>query len=346
MLSESTDSNVRSKDGPAEEKRRYDEREDPTATIITHGEATQALDKELASRIYKLQALVKALGVDSVTSSSSLGDGKPRSASVPVSGLLSPRQLGLGLSRARLSDRMCRACKRQQQQSQTRPQEQKTEQKHQIRDGKRAKSDEEPYRATIDNKMSAYEHELEWLMLSKVTAQTYGQVLGTILELTIPLNDHLWYWDDVFGSYAQSVLYLIQMSPVWGWRWICGIYTDLKVRKGRLRESRNDGDRGDWIELIHLVRQAVNEKLKIVGFNLRDSVVRVLPMASASILSPIARVKTEARAKQMALRRFRVLNANALGVLVGEALKQDWYVFTINLLSKAMLEIIDQCISF
>ena len=337
-LTERTDSNTRNRDSLAGEKRGYDGPEDSNSTVIIDDEATQTLDEELASRIRKLQTLVKALGVDSATSSSSsLGDGTPRSAIAPVGGLMSPRQLGLGLSRARLSDRMCKACKRQQQQSQTRLRDQKAEQKHHIRDEKHIRSNEQSYRVTINERMGAYEHELEWLMLSKVTAQTYGQVLGTILELTIPLGDDLWYWDDVIGSYAYSTLYLVQMLPVWSWQWVCGIYADVKARKGRLRESRNVDGPENWIDLVHLFRQVLREKMNTVGLNLRNSVTSGFPIASASILSPIARVKTEARAKQVALRRFRILNANALGVLVGEALNQDWYVLISNSFSSAML---------
>ena len=286
---------------------------------------------------------MKVLGVDSATSSILPGDGTSRSKTATVSGLLSPRQLGLGLSRARLSDRMCRACKRQQQQSQTQFQGQKPEQKRQSQEGKHVRSDEQSYKTTVNERMSVYEHELEWLMLSKVTAQTYGQVLSTILELTIPLSEDMWYWDDVFGSYTYSIFYLIQMSPVWGWQWVRGIYADVKARKGHLRETRNGGGRGNLIEVLHLVRQVLGEKMDTVGLTLRKSVSSIFPIASASIQSPMARIRTEAKAKEAALRRFRILNANALGVLVGEALNQDWYVFISILLDEPESEVIEKC---
>lgn len=53
---------------------------------------------------------------------------------------------------------------------------------------------------------ASYEHELEWLLLSKATAQAYGAVLNTILEQTIPLEDDIWYWDDVLSTYRFAGL--------------------------------------------------------------------------------------------------------------------------------------------
>ena len=164
--------------------------------------AAQNIDDELTLRIRKMQALVKELSIDSTTSSS-LVTGSPRVATSAANGLLTPRQLSLGLDRLWFQGNMCRACRRQQQQQQQKKQPQESEKstvQHQRR-GDHAQDRQHMPHVTLSEKWGAYEHELEWLMLSKVAAQTYGQALGTILELTISLGDDLWYWDDVLGWY-------------------------------------------------------------------------------------------------------------------------------------------------
>ncbi|KAK7512541.1 ATP synthase regulation protein NCA2-domain-containing protein [Phyllosticta citriasiana] len=143
----------------------------------------------------------------------------------------------------------------------------------------------------------SYEHELEWLLLTKAAVHTYGLVLNTILEQTLPLADDIWYWDDVLGSYRHAGLYSVQTSPVRLWSWTKDIYGDV-VRRG--------GWRNGWAEFYGMVREVVRER------NVED--------LQRSVLSPLARVRNEARAKQSALKKLRLVNANALGVLLGEGL--------------------------
>ncbi|KAK8171268.1 ATP synthase regulation protein NCA2-domain-containing protein [Phyllosticta citrichinensis] len=143
----------------------------------------------------------------------------------------------------------------------------------------------------------SYEHELEWLLLSKAAVHTYGLVLNTILEQTLPLADDIWYWDDVLGSYRHAGLYSVQTSPVRLWSWTKDIYGDVVSRGGL-----GDG----WAEFYGMVKEVVRER------NVEDLQRRVL--------SPLARVRNEARAKQSALKKLQLANANALGVLLGEGL--------------------------
>ena len=56
---------------------------------------------------------------------------------------------------------------------------------------------------------SQYESDLEWLLVSKATVQTYGVILETLLDQIIPLSDHLWYWDSILSSSTSSSLYMI-----------------------------------------------------------------------------------------------------------------------------------------
>lgn len=148
---------------------------------------------------------------------------------------------------------------------------------------------------------STYEHELEWLLLSKATTQAYGQVLNTILEQTMPLSDDIWYWDDILVSYRFAGLYSLQTSPLRLWGWTKDIYHDVRVRGGGLADG--------WGQFYGLVRDVVHE--------------RSIADIQRRVVSPLALVRNEARRKRAALKRIRQINANALGVLLGEGLSNE-----------------------
>lgn len=149
---------------------------------------------------------------------------------------------------------------------------------------------------------SSYEHELEWLLLSKATTQAYGSILSTILEQTIPLEDDIWYWDDIISTYRFAGLYSIQTSPIRLYNWSKDIYRDVTAKGGRLA---TDG----WREFYGLVREAVRER----------SVADI----RRKVVGPLALVRNEGRKKSLALKRIRLVNANALGVLLGEGLSNE-----------------------
>ncbi|KAI4923424.1 hypothetical protein J4E85_008462 [Alternaria conjuncta] len=148
---------------------------------------------------------------------------------------------------------------------------------------------------------ASYEHELEWLLVSKATTQVYGQVLNTILEQTIPLEDDLWYWDDILSTYRFAGLYSIQTSPVRVWKWSQEIYRDVRSRGGQLADG--------WSQFYGLVKDAVQE--------------RSIANIQRRVVSPLALVRNEGRRKRAALRKIRLINANALGVLLGEGLGNE-----------------------
>jgi nuclear-control-of-ATPase protein 2 len=148
---------------------------------------------------------------------------------------------------------------------------------------------------------ASYEHELEWLLLSKATTQAYGQVLSTILEQTIPLEDDIWYWDDILSTYRFAGLYSIQTSPIRVWAWSQEIYHDVRSRGGHLADG--------WRQFYGLVKDSVRE--------------RSIANIQRRVVSPLALVRNEGRRKRAALKKIRLVNANALGVLLGEGLSND-----------------------
>ncbi|KAF5848669.1 hypothetical protein GGP41_009771 [Bipolaris sorokiniana] len=166
-----------------------------------------------------------------------------------------------------------------------------------------ARISETLHRANISTTIedASYEHELEWLLVSKATTQAYGQVLNTILEQTIPLENDLWYWDDILSTYSFAGLYSIQTSPVRLWKWSREIYHDVRSRGPQLADG--------WSQFYGLVKDTVQE--------------RSIANIQRRVVSPLALVRNEGRKKRAALRKIRMVNANALGVLLGEGLGNE-----------------------
>lgn len=166
--------------------------------------------------------------------------------------------------------------------------------------------------------MNNYETELEWLLVSKATVQTYGLLLNTLLEQTIPVTDDIWYWDEVLGSYTYSSLYTVQTSPLRFLAWSKDIYSDTRSKFTRLREAPGDAisTRGigtsltdQWKQFYGVVRESIRER----------SVVDI----QRRVLSPIALCRSQARHNQAKLRRLREMGASGLGVLMDEGLSFD-----------------------
>lgn len=160
-----------------------------------------------------------------------------------------------------------------------------------------------------------YAQSLEWLLVSKAATQTYGIILNTLLEQTIPLSNDIWYWDEVLGSYAYSGLYTFQTSPLRFWVWSKDIYGDARARLDSLR-SRSEGERALHRSLADRWRQFYG----LVKDSIRDRSIADIQLKA---MSPVTRCRAEARDKQKQLKRLRELSACGLGMLMDEALTLD-----------------------
>jgi nuclear-control-of-ATPase protein 2 len=172
---------------------------------------------------------------------------------------------------------------------------------------------------TQDDGKSAYETELEWLLVSKATVQTYGIILNTLLEQTLPLSNDIWYWDEVAGSYTYTGLYMLQTSPLQFLDWTKDIYKDARSRFRRLREAPEDAISARrigtsltarWKQFYGLVQESIQD--------------RSMTDIQRRVLSPIALARTEVRRKQAGLKRLREMSASGLGVLMDEGLNFDF----------------------
>lgn len=163
---------------------------------------------------------------------------------------------------------------------------------------------------------TAQEQELEWLAVSKATIQTYGLVLNTLLDQTIPLSSDVAYWDEILGSYRYTSLYTIQTAPLRLWAWVNDIYNDAWQRLQTVRST--SGDNGEapsssvsdrWRQFYGLVKDSVRD--------------RSLADMQSKILSPLTRSRMEARSKRNCLRRLREMSASGLGILMDEVMIFD-----------------------
>lgn len=159
-----------------------------------------------------------------------------------------------------------------------------------------------------------YEAELEWLLVSKATVQTYGIIMNTLLDQIIPLSDHIWYWDDVLSSQTYSSLYMAQTSPINFWRWTQDIYQDSKsrLRRGMSGTAAATGNPGNaslshrWRHFYFIVQESIRE--------------RSLADIQQHFMSPLAMCRSEVRQKQAQLKKLREMTSSGLGVLIGEGL--------------------------
>lgn len=156
---------------------------------------------------------------------------------------------------------------------------------------------------------------LEWVAVGKATAQVYGLILDSLLDRTIPLSESIWYWDDVLGSYANTALYTVQMSPVRFWKQAKEVYADArqKFRSGTyIRASAQEATStlsAGWREFYGLVQSSIKE--------------RSLAQAQSKILSPFSIARVEVRRNLTQITNLRRTSAATIGRLVRECLVFD-----------------------
>ncbi|KAK6532272.1 Nuclear control of ATPase protein 2 [Arthrobotrys megalospora] len=185
-----------------------------------------------------------------------------------------------------------------------------------------------------DENVEAYlEHELSWLIVSKAAIQTYGLILRSLVDATLPLSDDIYYWDEVLSSYRYTLLYSLQTSP---WR----LYS---FAKDVYHDARARFERGDWIGPDDVVIQP--EAAVAAAASLSETAQRFyglirtswhersLSAFNARLVSPFALITHAIHKKHGNISKLRGMQASALGVLMNEGLmfgqeddidKEDW----------------------
>lgn len=162
---------------------------------------------------------------------------------------------------------------------------------------------------------SAAEQDLQWLLVSKATAQAYGLIINILLEQTLPLGQDIWYWDEVLGSSLYLGLYSAQTAPQKIWRLSKTVYFDARSRFDQ-RETIQDVDdqqvtsySQNWSNFYGLVKDSIRD--------------RSLTSMQSKVTTPLMLYRSEIRSKQQRLRRLREMSACGLGVLVDEGMNLD-----------------------
>lgn len=175
-----------------------------------------------------------------------------------------------------------------------------------------------------DDKLATnqYESELEWLLVSKATIQTYGVVVEALLNQITPLSNHIWYWDEVLSSPTYGTLYMVQTSPYRLWTWTLDVYEESKARLQQFTQGHLSADSTESGESQELQPTGFSQKWHQFYAIVRESIKeRSLANVHRRIMSPVALARAEARNKQDRLRKLRELSASSLGVLIDEALE-------------------------
>ncbi|KAI3329061.1 NCA2-domain-containing protein [Xylariaceae sp. AK1471] len=166
--------------------------------------------------------------------------------------------------------------------------------------------------------LNQYESELEWLLVSKATVQTYGIIMDTLLDQIIPLSDHIWYWDDVLSSPTYSSLYMIQTYPIRLWAWSSEVYEDSNTR---LRRYTGGYAANSESEPTNSATPSLSQQWRRFYSIVQESILeRSLANIQRRIMSPLAQCRAEARRKQARLEKMREMTSSGLGVLIDEGL--------------------------
>lgn len=173
-----------------------------------------------------------------------------------------------------------------------------------------------------DQAWATYEEEIQWQLVGKAAAQTYGVMLKTLLEETIPLSEDVWYWNEVLGSYRYTALYSIQTSPWRLWHWCEIIYADSRQRFAAVRHERPELSIAGAVESsrdgVSAILQSWRQFYGLVKTSIRARSISMLP---SRVPSPFAQSRADVKAKQNRLRRLREMSAAGLGVLMSECLR-------------------------
>ncbi|KAK0735798.1 ATP synthase regulation protein NCA2-domain-containing protein [Apiosordaria backusii] len=199
---------------------------------------------------------------------------------------------------------------------------------------------------------SALETDVEWLLVGKATVQTYGLMMSTLLDQITPLSDDIWYWDEILGSYPNSLLYTMQTSPVRMGKWAREIWLESlhRFKDWRLQQLghraaprfRRQSTTQSEVEGLNITPslqsdvesdgEEIAAESSSTGIKLtqqwrqfygivRESITeKSLSNIRHQVLSRVDIGRSDARRKLARLQKFRELTATGLGVLLDEGL--------------------------
>ncbi|KAF3193544.1 Nuclear control of ATPase protein 2 [Orbilia oligospora] len=190
-----------------------------------------------------------------------------------------------------------------------------------------------PTIAINDENVETYlEHELSWLIVSKAAIQTYGVILLSLVDATLPLSDDIYYWDEVLSSYRYTLLYSLQTSPWRLYDFAKEVYHDARARfeRGELIGADNVIQPEAAAAAAASLSETAQRFYGLVRTSWHE---RSLSVFNARLVSPFALITHSIHQKHANISKLRAMQASALGVLMNEGLmfgqdddveKDDW----------------------
>ncbi|KGM92626.1 uncharacterized protein PADG_11076 [Paracoccidioides brasiliensis Pb18] len=161
----------------------------------------------------------------------------------------------------------------------------------------------------------AYITDLEWIVAAKATVQTLGLVMRALLEESLPLNDGIWYWDEVLSSHFYTGLYTMQTLPLRLWGQARDIFQTFQLQRQQPQLQQQLHHAGSSVAVSFTDRW--RDFYTIVHQNIRE---RSLVRAKMSLFTPFALCRSQVRGKRKQLKKMREIHACAIGLLVEEGL--------------------------
>ncbi|ODH19908.1 hypothetical protein ACO22_06047 [Paracoccidioides brasiliensis] len=161
----------------------------------------------------------------------------------------------------------------------------------------------------------AYITDLEWIVAAKATVQTLGLVMRALLEESLPLNDGIWYWDEVLSSHFYTGLYTMQTLPLRLWGQARDIFHTFQLQRQQPQLQQQLHHAGSSVAVSFTDRW--RDFYTIVHQNIRE---RSLVRAKMSLFTPFALCRSQVRGKRKQLKKMREIHACAIGLLVEEGL--------------------------
>ncbi|KAK6341676.1 Nuclear control of ATPase protein 2 [Orbilia brochopaga] len=182
---------------------------------------------------------------------------------------------------------------------------------------------------TLQEQEAYLEHELSWLVVSKAAIQTYGVILRSLVDETLPLSDDIYYWDEVLASYRYTLLYSLQTSPWRLARLAAEVYHDARARFERNGvHVEGAGEEGSPPPAAPSISQSIRRFYSLIRSSFRE---RSLSALNTRLVSPFALITHTIHQKHANISKLRALQASALGVLMNEGLtfeneedREDW----------------------
>ena len=185
---------------------------------------------------------------------------------------------------------------------------------------------------------SQQERELEWLLLSKVAIQTYGIVLNSLVDQTLPLSEDLFYWDEVLSSTRSTAFYLLQTFPSRTYDTSKDVILESLRRLEEIRHAERPAflrggtssssnptstppsPRTPPTEPADTFSDTASKFYGLVKNTINDRAYAYHVKA----VSPFSLARNEIREKQSRIRKLREMQAAAVGVLIGEGLSFEF----------------------